>query len=164
LRDIPADTEKVLVSEAATQVREARLNEVEAVLPCYEWLFAPPAERPELWDEQGARMALTATIEDEDSILLVADHDGELVGFCTAYLDLQSVRFGRRCWVEDLAVHPDRRSEGIGKALLNAAKAWAAEHGSTHLELDTAETRADARRFYEREDPSWRTVSYSWRL
>jgi GNAT superfamily N-acetyltransferase len=147
-----------------TTVREARQDEVEAVLHCYEWLFAPPAARPPLWDTDGARMALIATIEDEDSILLVAEEEGELVGFCSGYLDLHSVRFGPRCWVEDLAVHPERRSQGIGKALLDATKAWAAGRGSTHLELDTAETRTDARRFYEREDPSWRSISYSWRL
>jgi ribosomal protein S18 acetylase RimI-like enzyme len=28
------------------------------------------------------------------------------------------VRFGQRAWVEDLAVHPDHRSAGHGKALL----------------------------------------------
>jgi GNAT superfamily N-acetyltransferase len=154
----------VTVSAVAAKIREARLDEVEAVLPCYQWLFDPPGERPPLWDEQGARMALTATIEDHDSVLLLADDEGELVGFCTAYLDLNSVRFGPRCWVEDLAVHPDRRSQGIGQALLGAAKRWAAQHGSTHLELDTAEARTDAQRFYEGEDPSWRSVSYSWRL
>jgi GNAT superfamily N-acetyltransferase len=154
----------VPAEEVATTVREAREDELEAVLRCYEWLFAPPAERPELWNPDGARMALIATIEDDDSILLVAEEEDELVGLCSGYLDLHSVRFGPRCWVEDLAVHPERRSQGIGKALLDAAKAWAAERGSTHLELDTAETRTDARRFYEREDPSWRSVSYSWRL
>jgi GNAT superfamily N-acetyltransferase len=77
---------------------------------------------------------------------------------------MHSVRFGYRAWVEDLAVDPDRRSQGIGKALLDAAKAWARERGATHLELDSAETRADAHRFYERENPSWRSVCFAWEL
>jgi len=152
--------EVVAVNEAGVKVREASLDEVEPVLRCYEWLFAPPGDRPHSWDPEGARMAVIATIEHRDSVLLVADDD-ELVGLCSAYLDLHSVRFGPRCWVEDLAVHPDRRGEGIGKALLDAAKRWASGRGSTHLELDTSERRTDAQRFYEREDPSWRSISYS---
>ena len=95
---------------------------------------------------------------------LVAERRGELLGLCTAYLELNSVRFGPRCWVEDLAVSPEHRSQGVGKALLDPAKDWARERGATHLELDSAETRRDAHRFYEREAPSWRSVSYAWEL
>jgi len=96
--------------------------------------------------------------------LVAEDESGDFVGFCTGYQDMHSVRFGYRVWVEDLAVDPERRSQGIGKALLDAAKAWARERGATHLELDSAETRADAHRFYEREQPSWRSVCFAWEL
>ena len=74
------------------------------------------------------------------------------------------MRFGRRVWVEDLAVHPDRRSLGIGKLLLDEAKAWARSRGATHLELDSAQTRTDAHRFYEREQPSARSTCFGWEL
>jgi GNAT superfamily N-acetyltransferase len=74
------------------------------------------------------------------------------------------VRFGRRCWVEDLAVDPGRRSQGIGGGLLDEAASWAASKEATHLELDTAETRTDAQRFYERRRPAWRSISYAWLL
>ena len=39
----------------------------------------------------------------EDAEVLVADADGVVVGICTVYLDIDSVRFGLRAWVEDLA-------------------------------------------------------------
>jgi GNAT superfamily N-acetyltransferase len=74
------------------------------------------------------------------------------------------VRFGYRAWLEDLAVSPDRRSEGIGKALLDAAKAWAKERGATHLELDSGDARHDAHRFYERESPAWTSRQFAWEL
>jgi GNAT superfamily N-acetyltransferase len=96
--------------------------------------------------------------------VFVADEGGAVAGICTVYLDFESVRFGRRAWVEDLAVHPDRRSAGHGKALLDAAKDWARSRGATHLELDSSEARADAHRFYERERPSWRSISFGWEL
>jgi hypothetical protein len=37
---------------------------------------------------------------------LVAVDNVSLVGFATVYLDIVSVRFGQRAWVEDLAVAP----------------------------------------------------------
>ena len=147
------------------RIRAAELGEEGAVVPLYEWLFAPPGSQPGSWDSKRAAVALKEAITSHDAVVLVAEaRDGELVGFCTGYQDLHSVRFGYRAWVEDLAVHPDRRSEGIGKALLDAAKGWARERGATHLELDSAEARTDAHRFYEREGAAYRSYSFGWEL
>jgi GNAT superfamily N-acetyltransferase len=146
------------------KVREAVPGEVERVLGMYEWLFAPPGSVPPRWDPERARAAIADAIADEAAAVLVSEHRGDLLGLCTAYLDMNSVRFGPRCWVEDLAVSPQHRSQGVGKALLDAAKDWARERGASHLELDSADVREDAHRFYEREDPSWRSVCFAWEL
>jgi GNAT superfamily N-acetyltransferase len=143
-------------------IRPARDDEVAALVAAYDWLFAPPGSQPPMWDPTAAARRLRALIAADDGEVLVADHDGEIVGICTVALDLESVRFGLRAWVEDLAVHPDHRSAGHGKALLDAAKDWGRERGASHLELDSGEPRGDAHRFYERERPSWRSVSYGW--
>jgi GNAT superfamily N-acetyltransferase len=146
-------------------IRAAEPGEEARMVPLYEWLFAPPGTRPPSWDERRAAIALRQAIDSHDcAVILAEEGDGRPVGFCTAYQDLHSVRFGYRAWVEDLAVHPDHRSRGVGKALLDAAKNWAGERGATHLELDSAETRTDAHRFYERERPSWRSVCFAWEL
>lgn len=145
-------------------IREAQTEDFEAVLGLYAWLFAPPGSQPSQWDPDRARLALAEAIVAPASAVFVAEDDGEQVGFCTAYLELNSVRFGSRCWVEDLAVDPQRRSEGIGKALLDAAKEWARGAGATHLELDSGLDRTDAHRFYDREDPSWKSYSFAWEL
>jgi GNAT superfamily N-acetyltransferase len=146
------------------EVRPAVAAEVERVLGMYEWLFAPPGSLPPGWDPEHARRAIAEAIESADSVLFVAEHRAELLGFASAYLDLNSIRFGLRCWVEDLAVSPEHRSQGIGKALLDGAKDWARERGATHLELDSGEARTDAHRFYEREGPAWAGKQYSWLL
>ena len=146
-------------------IRPARASETDAVLAMFEWLFEPPGYTPRWWDGRRARRALVEAIEAGTSAVLVAEADaGRLVGVVSAYLDLHSIRFGPRCWVEDLAVDPFRRSEGIGRALLEAAKDWAREQGATHLELDTGLARGDARRFYERQQPIAKGHSYSWAL
>ena len=145
-------------------IRPAREDEVAALVAAYDWLFAPPGSQPRQWDPDAARQRLLALIASADGEVFVADADGVVVGICTVALDLLSVRFGQRAWVEDLAVDPDSRSAGHGKALLDAAKDWGRQRGATHLELDSGEARGDAHRFYERERPSWRSVSYGWEL
>jgi GNAT superfamily N-acetyltransferase len=146
------------------RIREAEPGEEAELLRLYEGLFAPPGTRPHAWDEGRARDALADAIGAARSMVLVAERGGEPVGICTAYLDLNSVRFGLRCWVEDLVVAPERRSRGVGGALLDAAMDWAREHGATHLELDTALPRTGAQRFYERRNPAATGYSYSWVL
>jgi GNAT superfamily N-acetyltransferase len=148
----------------AAIVREAGLEDVSEVVSGYEWLFAPPGSRPPEWDPARAADAVRSAIASDAAVVLIATLDSELVGLCTAYDDIESVRFGRRVWVEDLAVHPDRRSLGIGKQLLDEAKRWARNRGATHLELDSAETRPDAHRFYERERPDTWSLCFGWRL
>jgi GNAT superfamily N-acetyltransferase len=144
------------------EIRVAREEDADAFLAGYEWLFAPPGSRPADWDPAAAIERLQATIAGPDSVALMAVGGGEVVGICTAYIDLLSVRFGRRCWVEDLAVDPARRSGGIGSRLLSAAREWATERGASHLELDSGQARTDAHRFYEREGSQNRSFSFGW--
>jgi GNAT superfamily N-acetyltransferase len=139
-------------------------EEAAAALPAYEWLFAPPGSVPDGWHPGAAEERLHAVAGSGRAELLLARSGDDIVGLCCVFLDIGSVRFGQRAWVEDLAVDPNRRSEGIGKALLDAAKDWARERGATHLELDSGLDRADAHRFYERERPSWVSKCFAWKL
>ena len=143
-------------------IRAARDEDIAVFLAGYEWLFAPPGCRPPDWDPDVAAARLRETIAGPDSVALVAERDGRVTGICTAYIDLLSVRFGRRCWVEDLAVDPAERSRGVGARLLAQAREWAADHGASHLELDSGEARTDAHRFYEREGAAVRSFSFGW--
>jgi GNAT superfamily N-acetyltransferase len=145
-------------------VRAAHPEDIGALVAAYDWLFAPPGSKPPTWDPSAAAERLAEAIGSQPAEVFVAEIDGSIAGFVTVYDEFNSVRFGHRAWVEDLAVDPERRSQGLGKALLDAAKDWARERGASHLELDSAETRADAHRFYEREEPSWKSVSFGWLL
>ena len=149
---------------SSVEIAAASPDDAPQLLGAYEWLFAAPGSRPRQWDPESATGRLRRAASAGGSVVLVARADGAVVGICTAYLDLESVRFGCRAWVEDLAVDPGRRSLGIGKRLLDAAKDWARERGATHLELDSAHARTDAHRFYEREGPSWSSISFGWEL
>ena len=145
-------------------IRRGSGADVEALVAAYDWLFAAPGSTPAGWDQGRAAATLHDLLDDECFAVFVAGAPGEVAGFCTVYLDIRSVRYGQRAWVEDLAVDPRRRSAGLGRRLLDAAKAWARERGAAHLELDSAFGRADAHRFYERERPSWDARSFGWVL
>jgi GNAT superfamily N-acetyltransferase len=147
------------------EIRAAKPGEEESLLDAWEWLFEPPGRRPAAWEHRRAQVALREAIDSRDSLVLVAVAEGErVVGICTAYYTIHAIRFGPRAWVEELAVHPEMRSRGIGSRLLAAAKDWARERGASHLKLDSALPRTEAHRFYEREGPSGRAYSYVFEL
>jgi GNAT superfamily N-acetyltransferase len=145
-------------------IRHARTGEAPAVAAAYDWLFAPPGVRPADWSLALAIRRLEAAMVDDRAAVLVADDNVSLVGFATVYLDIVSVRFGQRAWVEDLAVAPHRRSAGIGSALLDTAKSWARANGAARLELESGAARLDAHRFYEREAPDGWSKCFRWTL
>lgn len=145
-----------------SNVRAATPADIPNLVDAYSWLFEPPGAKPAAWDPAVAADRLERTIAGPRSGVLVSADGDELHGFCTTYLDLESVRFGQRCWVEDLAVDPDRRSAGVGAALLTAARAWAAEQGATHLELDSSTARTDAHRFYNQHNPTSHSLNFGW--
>lgn len=149
---------------AQTTIRTATADDLAAVVAAYEWLFAPPGSRPGGWDPAAASQRLGEALDSDRSTVIVALDAGEVVGFCTAYLDIVSVRFGQRCWVEDLATHPDRRSQGVGTLLLDAACDWARTHGASHIELDSGDARHRAHRFYEARHPGSTSRCFGWTL
>jgi GNAT superfamily N-acetyltransferase len=152
------------MSDAALEIRPAAEADAEAALAAYDWLFEAPGAPPADWDPAAGLARLRETLANPDADLLLALDDGEIVGICSIYLDLRSIRFGDKAYVEDLATDPARRSQGIGAALLDAAKAWGAERGATHLQLVSDVRRTDAHRFYERHGPDGRAQSFAWQL
>jgi ribosomal protein S18 acetylase RimI-like enzyme len=53
------------------------------------------------------------------------------------------------CYVEELYVVPQRRGQGLGRALMEAAIALARRKGAAHMDLGTGEDDTAARALYE---------------
>ena len=53
------------------------------------------------------------------------------------------------CYLAELYVVPAMRGRGLGRALMNAAIAFARERGADYMDLGTAETDVAARSLYE---------------
>ena len=126
-------------------IRGATPADEDAVLALFEELFDPSGRRPRGYTrERGIAGVRHALANPDADILLAVAEGGAIIGLASVYVDLESIRFGRRCWLEDLVVTARRRSQGIGRRLLDAATAWARERGW----LNSAVTRTDAHRFY----------------
>jgi GNAT superfamily N-acetyltransferase len=53
------------------------------------------------------------------------------------------------CYLEELYVVPDRRGQGLGRALMEASIELARREGAAHMELGTSEDDVAARTLYE---------------
>jgi GNAT superfamily N-acetyltransferase len=129
-------------------VRPATLADERAVLALFEELFDPPGRRPRHYTQERGASGFRHALENPAADVLLAVDSGRIVGLASVYVDILSIRFGWRCWLEDLVVTSERRGEGVGWLLLDAATEWARARGCTHLELNSAPARKDAHRFY----------------
>jgi GNAT superfamily N-acetyltransferase len=132
-------------------IRPATAADEAAVLVLLEELFEPPGSHPPGYTPDRGRAGIRAAVEQAEADILLAFDGDRLVGLASVYADIQSIRYGLRCWLQDLVVTREYRSRGVGRHLLDAATEWARDHGCTHLELSSGAGRLDAHRFYERE-------------
>ena len=83
--------------------------------------------------------------------VLVAEVDGEVVGMCQLVVFRHVQHRGGRCAeLESVHVRPDRRSTGIGGALVEAAAEAARQSGCYRIQLTSNGARDEAHRFYRR--------------
>jgi len=78
--------------------------------------------------------------------VLIAENQEEIVGFLV--LSYVSALTGLRAWIDDIAVDPTRRRQGIGQSLVEAAIQRASRRGATHLFMDTSRASLAVQRFY----------------
>ena len=129
-------------------VRAATLADEGAALDLIEELFEPPGSRPSGYRRERAAIALRHAVEQPEADVLLAMDGERPVGLASVYVDLYTIRFGHRCWLEDLVVTASERGRGIGQRLLDATTEWARAHRCTHVGLTSAAARRDAHRFY----------------
>lgn len=95
---------------------------------------------------------LKARIDAVEGVFFLAtsDEGGKGVGFVTLYPSFSSVSL-RRIWIlNDLFVTRKRRAEGVGSALLSAAREFALGTAAKRIELKALIENEGACRLYER--------------
>lgn len=89
-------------------------------------------------------------LERADLFALLAERDGEAVGFALVTLRPNPYADGPLAQLEELYVRPALRDAGIGTALLTDAVRIVRERGAEEMHIGVDEVDVDTRRFYER--------------
>src|SRR2546427_2126298 len=116
-------------------VREASAADRAAVLELFESMD---------WDRPGSRPRITPALL-EGKLLLVAEDDGELAGFALG----EAAHFGR-AHLNVACVRPERRRQGIAKALVAEFAARARAAGSEYVTLDVDVTNGVGQKAWQR--------------
>lgn len=133
-------------------IRPARAADLEAIVR----LHAEDAlgGHGDVWNDEtrpAYQAAFVAIAGSADNALFVAAEGDEVAGvFQITLIPSIAARGGARARVEGVQVRADRRSAGIGAAMMAHAEAWARERGAAIVELGSNKVRADAHRFYRR--------------
>ena len=95
-----------------------------------------------------------------ESALLLAERDGEALGFTQLYPLFSSVRTARLWLLNDLFVADSARRQGVARGLLDAAAAFAREQGAAGLMLETGRDNHPARALYRA--AGWHEDATQW--
>jgi len=110
--------------------------------------FMAPSADP----EGGYAWFLGTQLGEEDVAILVAEREGELLGYLYASIEPRSWKELREVagFIHDVVVEERFRRAGVASALVEAAAGWFASRGMPRVVLWTAERNADAQRLFAR--------------
>lgn len=99
------------------------------------------------YPEEETGRKLEALLADGRNKILVAEAEGRLVGYLHL-VDYDVLYAEHMKNIMGIAVDPDCRRGGVGKALLSAGEAWARANGASGIRLVSGEERTGAHQFY----------------
>jgi ribosomal protein S18 acetylase RimI-like enzyme len=127
-------------------LRHATLDDLDQLAPLFD-AYRRFYEQP--GDVARASAFLHERLERGESTILVAEEQGQLLGFCQLYPSWCSVVAARIFVLYDLFVDDGVRRAGVGRQLMLAAQAFGRAAGAARLDLSTARTNARAQALYE---------------
>jgi len=135
-----------LNEQSSLTIRRGIAADLEAIAELfdgYRRFYEQPA------DLESARRFIQARLQAGDSVILVAERAGQLVGFTQLYPSFSSLSM-KRVWIlNDLFVATEHRRGGLGQALMAAAEGYARETAAKGLVLATQKANASAKALYE---------------
>lgn len=120
------------------QIRPYREADEDGVAALWSVVFPDPAPR------NLPRYVIATKLTTQRDLLLVAATEGSVVGTAMGGYD------GHRGWLYTVAVRPDLRRQGIGKALVQRVEAAIIALGCPKLNLQVLTSNAGVVAFYQR--------------
>ncbi len=103
-------------------------------------------------DPETATDFLRSRITNDESIIFVAEHGSELLGFTQLYPIFSSTRMKRMWLLNDLFVSKDFRGQGLGKQLIAAAKKYCIQSEACGILLETETSNLIGNKLYQNEN------------
>ncbi|MBS1888002.1 MAG: GNAT family N-acetyltransferase [Actinobacteria bacterium] len=128
---------------SSVAIRRARPAELRVVLDLLADLGRPCRE-----SSPATRRAAGGILERDDTEVLLAERDGEVVGLACLLLLPRLGHASPEARLLDLIVTPETRATGVGRALVAAATDRAAAAGCHLLRLECGHHRGGAKLFY----------------
>ncbi|MAW59394.1 MAG: GNAT family N-acetyltransferase [Planctomycetes bacterium] len=132
---------------SAVRVRRAGSEDLDVLAPLFDAYRVFYGQDS---DPAAARRFLSVRQTAGESLLLLAELDGEAVGFVQLYPFFSSVRLARLLVLNDLFVADGARRQGVARALLGSAAELARDRGCAGLMLETAEDNHAAQALYDK--------------
>jgi GNAT superfamily N-acetyltransferase len=146
----------MLSIEPATHADVPAMADLLVMLFCLESDFVPDVEK----HRRGLSLILDNPYVGR---IFVARQDGQVLGLVSLLLTISTAEGAAVCWLEDMVVHPDHQSRGIGSALLQHAVREAWRMGLRRVTLLADRLNERAMRFYQRRGFQ-RSDMLPWRL
>ena len=137
-------------------IRPARLEDIAAMAGLLSLRFAVEEDFSADRDKQRAGLEMFFK-HPAGRYLIVAEHQQQVIGMCSAQLLISTAAGGWKALVEDVVVAEQFRGQGIGKKLLDALADWAERQGVIRMDLLADRNNSTALDFYER--LRWRSTS-----
>jgi GNAT superfamily N-acetyltransferase len=149
---------------AEVEIAPIAAEEFEELLPliaAYQRFY----EAEEIDEERNRTFFRRFLAPSEDGLLLGARSDGRLFGYACLYWHFSSLEACECVLMNDLYVDETVRSQGVGRALIEASAEVARERGVPFVEWSTAPDNHTAQRLYDSlraERSEW--ISYELRV
>ncbi|RPD39413.1 GNAT family N-acetyltransferase [Chitinophaga barathri] len=100
-------------------------------------------------DIEGAEQYLAERLVQNESVIYVAEEEGEMIGFTQLYPVFSSIGMKKAWILNDLYVSEDHRRKGVASGLLDASQELGKATDARYLMLQTHIDNAKARALYE---------------
>lgn len=142
------------------QIRRAGIADLSALADLFD-LYRIFYHQPS--DIAAATRFLKERLNNNESVVFVAEHENRLIGFTQLYPIFSSVSMQRAWLLNDLYVHAIARKQGIAALLLDAARQHGIDTNARYLLLETQKENFTAQSVYEKN--GWKkTADYFYEL
>jgi glucosamine-phosphate N-acetyltransferase len=138
------------------EIRKCRGGDFDEVIPLLRQLWADKTVDPTL-----LRPIFDRGLASPSKTYLVARNKDHVIGFGSLTLKDDLWPEGHVAYIDELVVHSEYRSQGIGAQLLERLISTARLKGCYKIELTSAFYRKDSQRFYERHGFTCRAYVFS---